>query len=76
MDWDEYAEGNWHEVRGKIKSHWDELTDDDLVEIRGRREKLIRKIQQRYARTYGMAWRGFEAWRQRHFGRETMPTLH
>lgn len=76
MDWDEYARRNWDEVKGKIKQQWGGLTDDDVEEIRGRRERLIFKIQQRYVMTYGSAWRGFEAWRQRNFGGHTAPTLH
>lgn len=76
MDWDEYARGNWSEVKSLIKAQWDGLSDDDIEETQGRRERLIWKIQQRYVRTYGAAWRGFESWRQRHFADNTAPTLH
>lgn len=76
MDWDEYAQVNWHEVRDKIREQWADLTDDDIAEIGGCREKLIGKIQQRYVRSYGSAWHGFETWRLRHFESNTRPTIH
>jgi uncharacterized protein YjbJ (UPF0337 family) len=30
MDWDR-VEGNWKQIKGKIKEQWGKLTDDDLV---------------------------------------------
>lgn len=75
MDWDEYAKGNWKEVKGKIKEEWNDLTDDDLEEIQGRREKLIGKIQKRYAKSHDDAEREFDAWKQRHYAR-TAETTH
>ena len=39
MDWDR-VEGNWKQMKGKIKEKWGDLTDDDLDKIAGRREQL------------------------------------
>ena len=39
MNWDR-IEGNWKEVRGKVKEKWAKLTDDDLTEINGKRDQL------------------------------------
>ena len=47
MDWNR-VEGNWKEVKGKIKQQWGQLTDNDLAQINGRRDQLEGKIQQRY----------------------------
>ena len=47
----EQFEGKWHEYKGKIKEKWGKLTDDDLTEIRGKKEALIGKIQSRYGYT-------------------------
>jgi uncharacterized protein YjbJ (UPF0337 family) len=47
MNWDQ-VEGNWKQVKGAIKAQWGRLTDDELDEINGEREKLIGKIQERY----------------------------
>lgn len=41
-------EGSWMQTRGAIKEQWGKLTEDDLMEIQGRREKLVGKIQTRY----------------------------
>jgi uncharacterized protein YjbJ (UPF0337 family) len=47
MNWDQ-VKGNWHQVKGAIKAQWGRLTDDELDEISGEREKLVGKIQERY----------------------------
>ena len=47
MDWNQ-VEARWKLARGKIKQKWGRLTDEDLEVIRGRRERLERKIQERY----------------------------
>lgn len=47
MDKDQF-EGKWHEYKGKIKEKWGKLTDDDFMEIRGKKEALVGKIQARY----------------------------
>jgi uncharacterized protein YjbJ (UPF0337 family) len=47
MDWDR-VEGNWKQVKGKVKEKWGKLTDDDLTAINGRRDQLEGKIQERY----------------------------
>src|SRR3954464_12431844 len=47
MAWDR-VEGNWKQVKGKVKEQWGKLTDDDLDVINGRRDQLEGKIQERY----------------------------
>ena len=47
MDWDR-VEGNWKQLKGKIKEQWGDLTDDDLDVINGRRQQLEGKLQERY----------------------------
>jgi uncharacterized protein YjbJ (UPF0337 family) len=47
MDWNR-VEGNWKQVKGKVKEQWGKLTDDDLTAINGRRDQLEGKIQERY----------------------------
>jgi uncharacterized protein YjbJ (UPF0337 family) len=41
------VEGNWKQVKGKVKEEWGKLTDDDLTSI-NRRDQLEGKIQERY----------------------------
>jgi uncharacterized protein YjbJ (UPF0337 family) len=40
--------GMWKQVRGQVKQTWGDLTDDDLTEIEGSRDKLVGKLQERY----------------------------
>lgn len=40
--------GKWQEIQGSVKQQWGKLTDNDLAEINGSREKLAGKIQKNY----------------------------
>ncbi len=55
-------EGNWKQLKGKIKERWGELTDDELDQIEGRREQLAGKIQERYGITKDEAERQLRDW--------------
>ena len=50
MNWDQ-IEGNWKQFRGKLRSKWGELTDDDLDRVSGNREQLEGVIQEKYGKT-------------------------
>lgn len=41
-------EGNWNQIKGKVKTQWGKLTDDDLAIINGEKDQLIGKLQERY----------------------------
>jgi uncharacterized protein YjbJ (UPF0337 family) len=41
-------EGGWKQVKGQVKEKWGKLTDDDLDVVRGKRDQLAGKIQERY----------------------------
>jgi uncharacterized protein YjbJ (UPF0337 family) len=43
--------GKWKQLRGSIKEKWGELTDDELDQIEGRRDKLAGKLQEKYGYT-------------------------
>jgi uncharacterized protein YjbJ (UPF0337 family) len=40
--------GKWREIKGKIKERWGKLTDNDVVEIQGKGEKLLGLLQKKY----------------------------
>ena len=44
----EKIKGSWTQTKGAVKEQWGKLTDDDLMEIQGRRDQLVGKIQMRY----------------------------
>jgi uncharacterized protein YjbJ (UPF0337 family) len=41
-------EGNWKQIRGRVREWWGQLTDDDLEQIQGRRDRLAGLLQERY----------------------------
>jgi len=45
---DDIVQGNWKQIKGQARQWWGKLTDDDLDQIAGQREKLIGKLQERY----------------------------
>ena len=47
MNWDQIV-GNWREAKGKLRSKWAKLTDDDLEAIGGKKDVLVGRLQQRY----------------------------
>lgn len=50
MNWDQ-IEGNWKQIKGKARTKWGKLTDDDLEQIAGHRDKLAGVIQERYGKS-------------------------
>lgn len=41
-------EGNWKQVKGKVKAKWGKLTDDEIDQIEGNYEQLCGKVQEAY----------------------------
>jgi uncharacterized protein YjbJ (UPF0337 family) len=41
-------QGNWKQMKGKVKERWGKLTDDDLDVAEGRADQLAGLIQERY----------------------------
>jgi uncharacterized protein YjbJ (UPF0337 family) len=61
MDWNR-VEGNWKQIKGKVKEKWGDLTDDDLDKIAGRRDQLEGKIQERYGITKDQVRQDVDDW--------------
>ena len=40
--------GKWSELKGEVKKRWGKLTDDDLMVISGKKEKLVGALQTKY----------------------------
>ena len=47
MNWDE-IEGKWKQLKGSVREKWAKLTDDDFELIKGKRDRLVGKVQERY----------------------------
>ena len=58
-------EGKWKQLTGQVKQQWGKLTDDDLDQIAGSRERLEGKIQERYGLEREEAQRQIEEFERR-----------
>ncbi|RNF32963.1 CsbD family protein [Paracoccus methylarcula] len=47
MNWD-IIQGKWQQFKGTVKEKWGDLTDDEIDQIDGNREKLSGKLQEKY----------------------------
>lgn len=47
MNWNT-MQGNWNEAKGKVKTKFGRLTDDDLMQVEGSKDRLVGVIQQKY----------------------------
>ncbi len=54
--------GKWTQLKGGIKNNWGKLTDDDLKQVEGNREKLIGKVQEKYGKSREEAEREVDKW--------------
>lgn len=54
---EDILQGQWKQLRGKVKEWWSVLTDDELDKIDGRRDRLIGKLQEKYGFTKEQAAR-------------------
>jgi uncharacterized protein YjbJ (UPF0337 family) len=61
MNWDT-IEGKWEQFKGQLKSSFGKLTDDDLQNLSGKRDRLVGKLQERYGVQKDEAERRLDAW--------------
>lgn len=61
MNWDR-VQGNWKQLKGKVKERWGRLTDDQLEIIGGRRDQLVGRIQECYGIARDDAERQVREW--------------
>lgn len=61
MNW-EHVEGNWKQLRGKVRERWGKLTDDDFDIIAGKRHQLVGKLQATYGDSKEVIETQIEEW--------------
>jgi len=44
-------EGNWNEIKGKLKQKYGELTDDDLTFAKGKEDEMYGRLQKKLGKT-------------------------
>ena len=54
--------GQWLQLKGKVRSRWGKLTNDDLDQIQGGAEQLVGKVQERYGMARDEAKREVDDW--------------
>lgn len=54
--------GQWKQLVGEAKTKWGKLTDDELMEINGRREVLAGKLQEKYGLAKELAEKQIDEW--------------
>ena len=59
--WDQ-IKGQWKQAKGELRKQWGELTDDEVEQIKGERDILAGKIQERYGITKQEADRQIDEW--------------
>lgn len=55
-------QGNWDQLVGQVRSKWGELTDDDLLQVKGDAQQLKGKLEERYGWTKEQAEREVDDW--------------
>jgi uncharacterized protein YjbJ (UPF0337 family) len=58
----ELLRSQWRELRGKIRQQWGQLTDEELDQIQGNPDALIRKLQERYGRSRAEVEQDLDRW--------------
>lgn len=58
-------EGNWKQLKGKVKEQWGKLTDDDFDVIAGKRDQLLGRIQERHGVSRDEAEKQIKDWEVR-----------
>ncbi len=49
----DYLQSKWIELKPKLRKRWVRITEDDIAQIDGRTDELIRTLRRRYG--YGKA---------------------
>lgn len=64
MNW-EQIQGKWNQLQGSARVEWAKLTDQELEQVRGERDKLVGLIQEKYGRSKEQAEEEVDQWSRR-----------
>jgi len=68
-------QGDWNLLKGKVKEKWGKLTDDDLTQIKGKRDQLLGIIQKKYGLAQEKAENELSEW-EKHINKECKSCSH
>ncbi|MEO8358507.1 MAG: CsbD family protein [Vicinamibacteria bacterium] len=54
--------GQWKQLEGHARQQWGKLTDDDVTLVKGDKDVLLGKIQERYGRSKEEAMAELDTW--------------
>lgn len=57
--------GKWKQYTGEMKKQWGKLTDDELLQIKGEREILAGKLQEKYGIAKDEANKQIDDWAEK-----------
>ena len=55
-------QGQWKQLKGKMREKWGKLTEDDWEAIGGKKDQLVGKLQERYGYSREQAEREYSEW--------------
>ncbi|MGH8615935.1 MAG: CsbD family protein [Gammaproteobacteria bacterium] len=61
MNW-EQVQGHWKLLKGTVKQKWDNLTEEEIDMVEGKREELIGRLEVKYGYTKEKAEAEVDAW--------------
>ncbi len=61
----EILKGKWNQYKGEVKKKWGEFTDDEIDQLKGEKDIIIGKIQEKYGKSKEEAERDFNDWYNR-----------
>ncbi|HEU4579149.1 MAG TPA: CsbD family protein [Polyangiaceae bacterium] len=59
-------QGRWEQLKGKARIKWGKLTNDDIDQIQGERQKLVGKLRERYGLATERAEQDVDDWLETH----------
>jgi len=59
-------QGRWEQLKGKARIKWGKLTNDDIDQIKGERQKLVGKLRERYGLASERAEQDVDDWLETH----------
>lgn len=64
MNWTQ-VESKWDQLKGRARSEWGKLTDDDMTNLGGKKDQLLGKIVERYGIAKEQAELQIDRWLER-----------
>jgi uncharacterized protein YjbJ (UPF0337 family) len=59
-------QGRWEQLKGKARIKWGKLTNDDIDQIQGERQKLVGKLRERHGLATERAEQDVDDWLETH----------